>query len=123
MEGTTEFFFASHKRVLNIATWARYLAWVALVIGVLGMAVSALQTWNSYQISQTMGVSHQVSSDLEAILRNDPFFLFKILVGMARALFSGVFYYVILRGISLGLNMIVETDVNYREKKEQGGVQ
>ena len=78
MEGTTEFFSVSHKRVLSIATWARYLAWVALVIGVLGMAVSALQTWNSYQISQTMGVSHQVSSDLAAILRNDPFFLFNL---------------------------------------------
>lgn len=123
MEGTTEFFSASHKRVLNIATWARYLAWVALVIGVLGMGASALQSWNSFQTSMAWNTTLQPTNDFMLVLRTDPWFTVNLLIGMVRVLFSGVFYYVVLRGISLGLNMIVETDINYREKKEQGGIQ
>ena len=46
-----------------------------------------------------------------------------IIARMARSLLNGVVYYVVLKSISLGLNMIVETDINYREKKEKGGVQ
>jgi hypothetical protein len=41
---------------------------------------------------------------------------------MAAAILSGATFYVVLKGISLGLNMIVETDVNYREVKNQGGI-
>lgn len=123
MEGTAEFFSASHKRLLSIATWARYLAWVALVIGVLGMGTSALQSWNSFQTSMAWNTTLQPTNDFMLVLRTNPWFTVNLLIGIIRVLFSGVFYYVVLRGISLGLNMIVETDVNYREKKEQGGVQ
>lgn len=31
MNEQEEFFSPKHKRLLNIATWAKYLAWIALV--------------------------------------------------------------------------------------------
>lgn len=45
----------------------------------------------------------------------------KLLFESISMMIKGVVYFLILKGISLGLNMIVETDINYREKKEQGG--
>ena len=32
MDEQEEFFSPKHKQLLNIATWAKYLAWVAIVI-------------------------------------------------------------------------------------------
>lgn len=123
MDGTTEFFSANHKRLLDLATWAKYLAWVALVVGILGMGTSALQSWNTYSFSQMMGAPRLMADNFLGLLRRDPQFAVDVLLRMIKALFGGVFYFVVLRGISLGLNMIVETDVNYREKKNQGGAQ
>jgi len=40
---------------------------------------------------------------------------------MVKRLLGGFVYYVVLKGISLGLYMIVETDMNYREKENLGG--
>lgn len=116
-----DFFSENHKRLLDIATWAKYLAWGALVIGVLGMAASVLQTWNTHSFSQMMGAPRPVEDNFLALLMRDPQFAVDLFLRMAQALFGGVFNFVVLRGISLGLNMIVETDVNYREKKNLGG--
>jgi hypothetical protein len=38
---------------------------------------------------------------------------------MTSVLLRGIIYYLVLKGISLGLNMIVETDINYRERKQE----
>jgi len=32
-----------------------------------------------------------------------------------------VIYALVLKGVSLGLNMIVETDINYREARSEAG--
>ncbi|MFZ5879744.1 MAG: hypothetical protein ACOY0R_10265 [Chloroflexota bacterium] len=116
-----DFFSTNHKRLLELATWAKYLAWVALVIGVLGMAASALQTWNTHSFSQMMGVPRLTEDNFLALVRRDPQFAVDVFLRMVKALFGGVFYFVVLKGISLGLNMIVETDINYREKNFPGG--
>lgn len=118
-----DFFSENHKRLLDMATWAKYLAWVALAVGVLGMASSVIQNWNSYQLSHMMGAPGQATDGLLALLRRNPWFALDVFLEMVKALFGGVFYFVVLKGISLGLNMIVETDINYRERKNQGGAQ
>ncbi|MBI5297426.1 MAG: hypothetical protein HY869_18260 [Chloroflexi bacterium] len=123
MEKTTEFFSANHKRLLDLATWAKYLAWVALVVGILGMGTSALQSWNLFQTSMAWNTTLQPTNNFMQVLRTNPSFALSLLIGMARVLFGGVFYFVVLRGISLGLNMIVETHINYRDKNSQGGAQ
>jgi hypothetical protein len=42
---------------------------------------------------------------------------------MIRVLVEGAIYYLVLKGIALGLNMIVETDINYRDKKAEEGAE
>jgi len=38
---------------------------------------------------------------------------------MARVFLQGAVYYLVLKGVALGLNMIVETDINYRDKEAE----
>jgi hypothetical protein len=38
----------------------------------------------------------------------------------ARTFLQGAIFYLVLKGIALGLDMIVETDINYRDSKVEG---
>jgi hypothetical protein len=115
MNEQEEFFSPKHKRLLNIATWAKYLAWIALVFIALGAFGTFFQNQASY-----VNEFAQKSSFIE-ILKNQPMIAIKIIIDILNSLLKGVIYYLLLKGISLGLNMIVETDINYREQKQQGG--
>jgi hypothetical protein len=114
MDGTDDFFSRNHLRLLNIASWAKSLAWIALVLYVL---------WTGLQITQLLLAKDdgnfigQTSQSFLTMLTERPWDLFEQMVRTALTLLRGIIYFVILKGISLGLNMIVETDINYREKE------
>ena len=114
MNEQEEFFSPKHKRLLNIATWAKYLAWIAIIFFV----VSALGTFSKNQVSYIDTFAQNAS--FKEILKSQPVIAIKVILDMLRTFFTGVVYYLVLKGISLGLNMIVETDINYREQKQQG---
>lgn len=99
-----EFFSSNHSRLLNIATWAKYLAWVVLVaylLGAIGAYIQQQNTLQYYKELRNLPPFYNLSNSIE----NFGIFL------------KGVVYFLVLKGTSLGLNMIVETDVNYREQK------
>lgn len=104
-----EFFSPSHNRLLNIATWAKYLAWMAVIAYVVWAILLVIQDFSN---------------------KGDPFRPpastldhFRLLLTIVTTLLRGAIYYLVLKGISLGLNMIVETDINYRERERGEGVQ
>ena len=41
-----DFFSANHKRLLSLATWAKYLAWVALIFTIFRMGMDIVQYRN-----------------------------------------------------------------------------
>ena len=45
-----------------------------------------------------------------------------LLFGIVSIFFKGIIYFLVLNGISLGLNLIFETDINYRDSNQLGGV-
>lgn len=99
-----EFFSPNHKQLLNIATWAKYLAWVVLVVYILWAVGTYVQQQNMHKYyEQFMGIQH-------------PSYKLSMYVESLGVLLKGVVYFLVLKGISLGLNMIVETDINYREQ-------
>jgi hypothetical protein len=99
-----EFFSPNHKRLLDIATWAKYLAWVVLIVYILSAIGTYIQEKNiSAYYQQFIGVQH-------------PSYLISIYLECLGVFLRGVVYFLVLKGISLGLNMIVETDINYRER-------
>ena len=63
----------------------------------------------------------QFSTGLLGFFMDSPFDGFNFLIGMFATVLKGIVYYLVLKGISLGLNMIVETDINYREQKQEAG--
>ena len=114
MNKAEDFFSSNHKRLLGIATWAKYLAWVVLTIYVLSAGAQVIQI---ILLKDGGSFSGQTSQSFLTMLRDNPFNAFKLVVSVAVALLKGIMYNLILKGVSLGLNMIVETDINYREQR------
>jgi len=107
----------SQKYILmvNIAFWAKKLAWVAFVCYFILMFSTYIRTETYYKanvpVSQTM--------DFIQYMAANPLYGTSVLVSMLSSLVRGFVYFLVLQGISLGLNMIVETDVNYRNREEE----
>ena len=113
-----EFFSPSHNRLLNIAVWAKYLAWVVLVVYTLWAISIYFQEQNYYLLYQSMGIPSQTYRNFIDLWKQFPSYGFSILIEMVGIFLRGIMYFLVLKGISLGLDMIVETDINYREKGE-----
>jgi hypothetical protein len=105
MNEQEEFFEPEHKRLLNIATWAKYLAWVALAIYTLWAILIVFMSFanNGNPMQPPVGLWEEFESAINVVT----------------TFLRGVIYYLVLKGISLGLNMIVETDINYREREQE----
>lgn len=108
MKESQEFFSPNHKRLLNIATLSRSLTWVVLVVFVLTAVAQLLQYQNYASLNFQMNIWEY--------LIDQPGRAFNLLVNMANTVLKGIVYFLVLKGVSLGLNMIVETDINYREQ-------
>ena len=104
-ESVNEFFAPKHKRLDRIASMANIFAWLALVFYVLQAILQYLQ------LTQNQGGQSITKFFLEY-----PETTINILLGIFNILLRGVVYWFILKGVSAGLNMILETDLNYREK-------
>jgi hypothetical protein len=121
MDERDKFFSPGHERLLGIAVWAKYLAWVVLAFHILISAIQPFMIHGDYQHMQALADPFERPGFQEMIGEDPLFYLVKIGSGMIRVFLNGLIYYLVLKGISLGLNMIVETDVNYRERHRQGG--
>lgn len=114
-----EFFTKKHGRLANIASVANTFAWIALVGQVLYMGARFIQFQNSYMI-QTMATDFGQNPSFMQMLSEKPLYTFSLIVDLASIFLRGVVYWLTLKGISLGLNMIVETDLNYKDKFQGG---
>ncbi len=115
MAAQEEFFSPSHKRLLSIAVWAKYLAWVVLIVYLL----SAILQLSQYPI--VTNNRFELQQNLWQFLSANPFESLRLGLNILITALRGAIFYLVLKGISLGLNMIVETDINYREQEQQGG--
>jgi hypothetical protein len=105
------FFSSNHNRLLSIATWAKYLAWIILVIYIL---LAALQLLQYRGMAMASG---QAPMGIWSFYKSNPLLAFRLLMDVLVNALKGVIFYLGLKGLSLGLNMIVETDINYREQR------
>jgi hypothetical protein len=119
MNEQVDFFSSKHKQLLDIATWAKYLAWVALVVFFVAAITNPIGKINMFNAE--FGTMGQPVMGFIGFLKTFPDEGLKLLFESTSIFMNGIVYYLVLKGISLGLNMIVETDVNYREKENQGG--
>lgn len=106
-----DYFSSNHNRLLTIATWAKYLAWIVLAFYLI------LAVLQFFQYQNFLNSSGQLPTDIWDYFKNNPFDAFRLAVNILISILRGVIFYLVLKGLSLGLNMIVETDINYREQK------
>ncbi len=116
-----EFFSPNHKRLLSIAMWAKYLAWIVLIAYILWAIATFVQKQNMLLYCSVVG--NIPYSNFREVLRYIPSYGISMLMDVAGIFLDGIIYFLVLKGISLGLNMIVETNINYREQEKQGGAE
>ncbi len=121
MNDQVDFFSPRHKQLLSIATWAKYLAWVVLISYIVGAALVPFQAQGDYQRTQAAFGTYAETEDYWEVIKAEPLY-YSIDLGssMALILLRGIVFYLVLKSISLSLNMIVETDINYRDKENRG---
>lgn len=98
-----ELFTKKHLRLTNLASTANVLFYMYLIVFLLMMIFNFI----SLKISPTDGSTSLSFDSIYAGI----IVPFKILLGN---IFSGIVILIVLKSIHLSLNMIVETDVNYR---------
>ena len=110
-----DFFTEKHARLTRIAFIANIFAWIVFIFHILWVGASFIQTQTSYTI-QNMNVNLGQNSDFMEMLMQNPLYTASLIVSLIGIFLRGVIYGLTLKGISLGLNMIVETNLNYLEK-------
>lgn len=117
-----ELFTKNQDRLMSIAGWANNLAWVVLIMYLILAALTIFIDQSNYQRMQALAYS-QIGVDYWEMARLDPiYYVLDIGSDILSRVLTGLIYYVVLRGISLGLYMVIETDMNYRENSEKEGV-
>ena len=118
MEEQENIFSPDHEKLLSIAVWAKYLAWVALILAVIYASLSTIGNYLSQwqMIRQVDGLKGN-TNDILSLLNGNPAYLVELVIEFVFGIVKGIVYYLVLKGISLGLNMIVETDINYRDNE------
>lgn len=107
-----DFFTKNHGRLLDIAVAAKYVAWAVLIIYIISAILQVIR----YDYDPNSGGW----LTLRVLLTNSPFELLRFVINILATILRAIVYYLVLTGISFGLNMIIETDLNYRE--HEGGV-
>ena len=107
-ESIDEYYTLNHRRLLRFSKIGSILAWVVLVVYIMDVVIRSVNIIQSISMQQDFQPTlFMIQEDLEIL---------NFFVSLLRLLFQGVFYWFMLKGISLGLCMIVETDLNYRER-------
>ena len=117
MAESESFFTRNQDRLLNIAGWANFAAWVVLVI----YSIAAFSEFIQGQYAYSYQFQRQAI--FSEIIKEQPLFALNTLANTASVLVKGIIYFLLSKGVSLGLYMIVETDINYREQDKEGGKQ
>ena len=107
------FITKKHSRLMNVASVANIFAWIALASQILYMGARFIQLQNSYMI-QIMSTGFGQPNFMEMLSQN-LVYTFSLIVDLASIFIRGLVYWLVLKGISVGLYMIVETDLNHKE--------
>ncbi len=113
-----DFFTRKHARLVNIASAANTFAWIALVFQILYMGARFLQYQSSYTMQNMASGFGQ--PDFMKMLSQNPLYTFSLAIDLANIFLRAVVSWLALKGISLGLYMVVETNLNYKDKFKGG---
>jgi hypothetical protein len=108
-ENVDDFYTKKHQRLSQIATTAHLFSWITLFFYILltiSQFISYFRFQDVYQFTD--------------LYYTNPEVIINAFLSMLRHLFNGFVYFLVLRAVSFSLNMIVETDLNYRDNPQGG---
>ena len=111
MENQNDFFSKNQKQLLSIATWAKYLAWATLIVYVFLTGAKIIELQAGYDRYQILWETLE-SSGTVYTLEGNWSFTAAVILDLITVALKGFTYFIMLNGLSLGLNMIVETKLN-----------
>ena len=112
MNNSENLFTEKHKTLYTASQWAQTFAWITLIILCLSSVTEIIKSNNFFQINYMI-------TDYDTLfeyLGDHPFQWFTYGINWIIPIIKGFAFFIMLKGTSIGLNMILETDLNYREK-------
>ena len=91
--------------------WTDVLSKLVVLVYIL-LIVDQVYSYNTF-------AHNQYQTDLLGLISRQPIYILDVLAQAARLAVQGLIYYLVLKGVSLGLTMIVETDLNYRDNRPE----
>jgi hypothetical protein len=111
-----DFIDKKHDRLLRFASTANIFAWV--VFGVYILAIFGKFSQIDHDLKYGSYLS-EAFLDWGRLFSQDPLYTISLLVNVLQIFLQGVIWLLVLKGVSMGLNMLVETDLNYRESTRE----
>jgi len=109
-----EFLTKDQARLTRIASIANILAWIVLVVQILSVAFTFIKTISYYSISVQ---EYGSNPDFFNMLMNNPLEYARFVIDLVNGLLHGAMYWLVLKGVSAGLYMIAETNLNHAERE------
>jgi hypothetical protein len=113
MEKQNDLFDWKHLRLWRMSSAADVWASIVIIVFIF-LAFGEVYRYNQFAHSQ-------FQTNLRGLFSQKPIYILDVSLQMLRVLVEGAIYYLVLKGLALGLNMIVETDINYRDKSIEEG--
>lgn len=99
-----DFYTKKHKKLDGISFAAAIFAWLVLISFIFVGLVECYSTFIRLNSEGPLGY----------LFRENPISVISSFFSPITTLFQAGVYWLVLKGVSLGLNMIIETDLNYR---------
>jgi hypothetical protein len=112
-----DFFTKRHKRLIDVAKIARIVSWILFVFYIL---------WAVFNFLNRLSLPYYPSqfsfpgNSLWNALTMAPLVTIHVTIDSLSQILTGAVYFICLQGISMGLSMIVETSLNYKENSLEG---
>ena len=113
MDKKDDLFAWKHLRLWRISSLANFLSSIVVIVYIL------LVIWQIFQDNEWSLAQHNINF-LDYLFQK-PVYIFVFLTQIAGLILQGAIYYLVLKSVALGLDIIVETDINYIEKKVERG--
>ncbi len=102
-----------HKQLLRIAIIANIVGWVVLAVTLILFGYQIVEAVKAFVLQN---VSMGYFPDTLRFFLEKPIEASRPFINVIYFLLRGITYFLVLWGVSLGLNMIVEIDLNYIER-------
>lgn len=107
----------NYRRLLRIAALANAVSWIALVGYGIFMVLMILQDASRYPLT----TPYDGNAEFWRTFKQEPLLALYYIFTWLKLPLQGLVSFTVLKGVALGLGMIVETDMNRRKNEEEEG--